>query len=101
MHKTVVGQININSIRNKFDPLMAGNIDTLLITETPHFSKTNFMLIAVTYPTDMTVTLTVMAFWSMLAMILGHALPSSFEGLVIELSFNLKKMTTNLLLQSS
>ena len=34
MHKTVVGQININSIRNKFDPLMAGNIDTLLITET-------------------------------------------------------------------
>ena len=37
MHKIVVRQININSIRNKFDPLMvvvAGNIDILLITET-------------------------------------------------------------------
>ena len=36
MHKIVVGQININSIRNKFDPLMASvakNIDILLITE--------------------------------------------------------------------
>ena len=33
MHKIVVGQININSIRNKFDPLMAaiaGNTDILL-----------------------------------------------------------------------
>ena len=37
MRKIVVGQININSIRNKFDNLMAavaGNIDILLITET-------------------------------------------------------------------
>ena len=37
MHQIVVRQININSIRNKFDPLMAvvaGNIDILLITET-------------------------------------------------------------------
>ena len=37
MHKIVVGQININSIRNKFDHLMAavsGNIDILLTTET-------------------------------------------------------------------
>ena len=37
MHKIVEGQININSIRNKFDHLMAavsGNIDILLITET-------------------------------------------------------------------
>ena len=36
MHKIVVEQININSIRNKFDPLMAavaGNIDILLINE--------------------------------------------------------------------
>ena len=34
--RTVVRQININSIRNKFDPLMAAaarNIDILLITE--------------------------------------------------------------------
>ena len=34
MHKVVVGQININSIRNKFDHLMAavaGNIGILLI----------------------------------------------------------------------
>ena len=32
-----MGQININSIRNKFDPLMAavaGNVDILLIIET-------------------------------------------------------------------
>ena len=37
MHKIVVGQININSIRNKFDHLIAavsGNISILLITET-------------------------------------------------------------------
>ena len=37
MHKVAVGQININSIRNKFDHLMAavlGNFDILLITET-------------------------------------------------------------------
>ena len=37
MHKIVVGKININSIRNKFDPLMAfvvGNFNILLITET-------------------------------------------------------------------
>ena len=37
MHKIVVGQININSVRNKFDPLMAtvaGNINILLTTET-------------------------------------------------------------------
>ena len=37
MHKVFVGQININSIQNKFYHLMtavAGNIDILLITET-------------------------------------------------------------------
>ena len=36
MHKILVGQININSIRNKFDPLTAAvteTIDVLLITE--------------------------------------------------------------------
>ena len=38
MHKILVAQVNINTIRNKFDPLMtavAWNIDDiLLITET-------------------------------------------------------------------
>ena len=37
MHKIAVGQMNVNSIRNKFDHLMtavSGNIDILLITET-------------------------------------------------------------------
>ena len=37
MHKIVVGQININFVRNKFDSLMATvaeNIDILLTTET-------------------------------------------------------------------
>ena len=37
MHKIVLEQINMKSIRNKFDPLtaaVAGNIDILLITET-------------------------------------------------------------------
>ena len=37
MHKILVAQVNINTIRNKFDPLMtavAWNIDILLITET-------------------------------------------------------------------
>ena len=37
LHKTIVGQININPIRNKLDPVMAAivrNTDILLITET-------------------------------------------------------------------
>lgn len=37
MHKIVAGKIIINSVRSKFDPLLAafaGNIDILLITET-------------------------------------------------------------------
>ena len=37
MHENAVGQININSIRNRFDPLIAavaGNINILLVTET-------------------------------------------------------------------
>ena len=43
MHKIVVGKININSVRNKFGPLVAVvvlNIEILPITETkktPHF----------------------------------------------------------------
>ena len=42
MHKIVVRQININSIRNKFDSLIAAaarNIDILLTTETNIDSK--------------------------------------------------------------
>ena len=71
-----MGKTNINPIRNKLGPLMAaaaGNIDILLITETKidsTFLKTNFILMAVTYATDITVTLTVVAFWSMFAMAL-------------------------------
>ena len=37
LHKTIEGQININPIRNKLDPVVAaivGNTDMLLITET-------------------------------------------------------------------
>ena len=37
IHRVVIGQININSLRNKFDflsSLISGNIDILLITET-------------------------------------------------------------------
>ena len=41
-----------NSIRNKFDPLMP--------------------LMATTYPTDMTITLMVVAFWFMFAMTLDQ-----------------------------
>ena len=52
MHKIVVGQININSIRNKSDPLRGA--------------------VAGTQPIEMTVILTVVAFWFVLAMTLGH-----------------------------
>ena len=37
MNRIKIGQLNINSIRNKFDlldPAVAGNLDILLITET-------------------------------------------------------------------
>ena len=49
MHKILAGQININSIRNKSDPLMAAvteNIDVLLITEInlSTFPETQFYL---------------------------------------------------------
>ena len=73
-----MGKININSIRNKFDPLIAavaGIIDIILITETitdSTFLQTSFNLMAIMYPTDMIVTLMVMAFWFMFAMTLGH-----------------------------
>ena len=65
-------------MRNKFDPLIAavaGNIDILLITETiidSTFLYTSFNLMAIMYPTDMNVTLMVMAFWFMFVMTLGH-----------------------------
>ena len=70
-------QIDINTIRNKFDTLMivaAGNIDILLITESTQSTlKVNFILMAVTYPTELKVTLTVVAFCFMIAMKLDHA----------------------------
>ena len=113
MHKIVVGQINVNSIRNKFDYLMAavlGNIDILLITETKidstfpmnqfylngynvpyrNYRKTNGGGILVYIRNDIRSRITEC-----------ENLPRSFEGLVIELSFSLKKMATDLLLQSS
>ena len=68
MHKFLVGQINTISMRNKFDHLMvtvAGNIDILLITETkidPTFPINQFYLMAVTYPTGMTIIITMVAF---------------------------------------
>ena len=75
--ETTEGQININPIRNKLDPLMtavAGNIDIWLITgtKTPHFPNTNFILMAVTHATDATLTLTVTAFWFVFAMTLDQ-----------------------------
>ena len=103
MHKIVVGQINVNSIRNKFDYLMAavsGNIDILLITETKidstfpmnqfylngynvpyrNYRKTNGGGILVYIRNDIRSRITEC-----------ENLPRSFEGLVIELSFSLKK----------
>ena len=54
--------------------VVAGKIDILLITETKTDStlKVNFILMALTYPTDITETLTVVAFWFMLAMTLDQ-----------------------------
>ena len=103
MHKIVVGQININSIRNKFDPLMAavvGNTDILLITETKidsTFSVNQFYLndFNVPHSNDRNtnggdilgyVRVDIRSF-----IIECENLPNSFEGLIIELSFNLKK----------
>ena len=60
----------------KFDHLIAavaGNIDILLkLTLTPYFPYTNFILIAITYPKEMTVIITAVAFWCMFAMTLSH-----------------------------
>ena len=103
MHKVAVGQININSIRNKFDNLMAavlGNFDILLITETKidstfpanqfylngynvHYrndGNTNGGGILVYIRDDIRSRITEC-----------ENLPSSIEGLVIELYFNFKK----------
>ena len=70
-------QIDINTIRNKFDALMivaAGNIDILLITESTQSTlKVSFILMALTYLTELKVTLTVVAFCFMFAMKLDHA----------------------------
>ena len=77
MHKIVVGQININSIRNKFDHLIAavsGNIDISLIAETKidsTFRVNQFYLNGYNVP-YMTIILTVVAFWFIFAMTLGH-----------------------------
>ena len=103
MHKIVVGQININSIRNKFDHLMAavsGNIDILLITETKidsTFPVNQFYLNGynVPYRNDRNTNgggiLVYIRDDIRSRIIECENLPSSFEGLVIELSFNLKK----------
>ena len=103
MHKIVVGQININSIRNKFDPLMAavvGNTDILLITETKidsTFSVNQFYLNDFNVPhsndsnTNGSDILDYVRVDIRSLIIECENLPSSFEGLVIELSFNLKK----------
>ena len=102
MHKIVVGQITINSIRNKFDHLMAavsGNIDILLITETKLdsiFPVNQFYLNGynVPYRNDRNNngggTLVYIRDDIRSRIIECENLPSSFEGLVMELSFNLK-----------
>ena len=66
-----MGQINTNSLRNKCDALIATiavNTDILLIAETKidfAFPANQFYLMTITYPADMTVTLTMMVFWFM------------------------------------
>ena len=69
MHKIVVGEININSVGNKFDSLIAAvarNIVILLIAETKIDStKANFILMDITYRKNMTVTLVVVTSWFM------------------------------------
>ena len=103
MRKIVVGQININSIRNKFDHLMAavsGNIDILLITETKidstfPINQFYFNGYNVPYRNDRNTNgggILVYIRDDIRSRITEcENLPSSFEGLVIELSFNLKK----------
>ena len=61
MHTIAVGQMNVESIRKKFDPFMgaaAGKIDILLINKTkisPYFPKANFIFMGTTNPTNMTI----------------------------------------------
>ena len=94
-----MGQININSIRNKFDPLMAavaGNVDILLIIETKidSISPVNkFYLTGCNAPyindrnTNGGHILVYVRNYIRSRIIECENLPSSFEGLVIELSF--------------
>ena len=103
MHKIVAWQININSVQNKFDHLMAavsGNIDILLINETKidsTFPVNQFYFNGynVPYRNDRNTNgggILVYIRDDIGSPIIGcENLPSSFEGLVIELSFNLKK----------
>ena len=91
-------------------PAVAGNIDLLLIIETKidsSFLVNQFYLnFYRNDPTEMTAILTVVGFWFMFAMTLCYVQLNvkiyygSFEGLVIELLL-IKKMATDLLLQSS
>ena len=102
MHKTVVRKININSIRNKFDHLMeavSGNIDILLITETKidsTFLVNQFYVNGYNVPyrndrnTNGGSILVYICDDIRSRIIECEKLPSSFEGLVIELSFNFK-----------
>ena len=102
MRKIVVGKINFNSIRNKFDHLMvavSGNINVLLITETKidsTFPVNQFYLNGynVPYRNDRNTSgggiLVYIRDDIRSRIIECENLPSSFEGLVIELSFNLK-----------
>ena len=103
MHKIVVGQININSIRNKFDYLMAavsGNVDILLITETKIDStfpvnQSYLNRYNVPYRNDRNSngdgSLVYIRDNIKSRIIEYENVPSSFEGLVIELCFNFKK----------
>ena len=103
MHKIVVGQRNINSIQNKFDPLMAavaGNIDILLITESKVDSKfpvNQFYLndYNVPYRNDRNTNgngILVYVCDDIRSRIIEcENLPNSSEGFVIELLFNFKK----------
>ena len=98
MHKIVVGQINTNSIRNKFDHLIAavsGNIDILLIAETKidstfHVNKFYLNGYNVPYRNDHNNNgggILVYICDDIRSRIIEYEnLPSSFEGLVIELA---------------
>ena len=113
MHKIVVEQIDINSIQKKFDHLIAalsGNTEILLITETKidtTIPVNQFYLNGynVPYRNDHNTKgggiLVYIRDDIMSRIIECENLPSLFEGLVIELSFNFKKMVTDLLLQPS